>query len=254
LITLGILQPVYKRRTKAEKLADKLPKKNDAHINKVDYGPEQLALYSSIIKQTKDKHIGALAAINALRQICSHPALYDNKYDELPVERVPKLATTMGIIKNIQMKNEKVLIFTNFKKMQIILKKCILKEFSLNPEVINGETSYRQMVVDHFNKSEGFNVLILSPQAAGIGLTITGANHVIHYTRWWNPAVENQATDRAYRIGQTKDVNVYFPIITNSMEEVLNQLIENKRELAENIIVPSYYLDCKDELMKKTFV
>src|SRR5690625_1153626 len=90
--------------------------------------------------------------------------------------------------------------------MQAILKREILNTFNLNAQIINGTTGHRQQIVDKFNKTLGFEVLILSPKAAGTGLTITGANHVIHYTRWWNPAVENQATDRVYRIGQEKDV------------------------------------------------
>jgi SNF2 family DNA or RNA helicase len=94
--------------------------------------------------------------------------------------------------------------------------------------------------------------MILSPRAAGTGLNITGANHVIHYTRWWNPAVEQQATDRVYRIGQEKEVNVYYPIMTadrETVEEKLHRLLEEKKRLAKNIIVPNNPI--QGELMKE---
>lgn len=248
------IQPVYKRRTKANELAGKLPRKIIIPSEKVPMGREQIMLYSDVIKLRKAKQIDPLPALNALGQICSHPGIYDTSYENLTIDKVPKLEKTFEILASIKYKDEKVLIFTHFKRMQMILKKHMLEVFNINPSIINGETRYRQQEVDYFNQSKGFNVLILSPQAAGVGLTITGANHVIHYTRWWNPAVENQATDRAYRIGQTKDVKVYYPIVANSMEETLSELLEAKRELAENVIVPSQHLDSRDELMRKIFV
>jgi len=138
--------------------------------------------------------------------------------------------------------------------MQTILKKEILETFQMDAAIINGTTNKRQELVDEFNKSEGFGILILSPKAAGTGLTITSANHVIHYTRWWNPAVENQATDRVYRIGQEKDVYVYYPIVTSNqsnktVEEIIDELIRQKKNLAENVIVPSKGDSIEKELM-----
>jgi SNF2 family DNA or RNA helicase len=98
--------------------------------------------------------------------------------------------------------------------------------------------------------------MILSPKAAGTGLTITSANHVIHYTRWWNPAVENQATDRVYRSGQEKDVHVYYPIaisneqwLERTVEQIVDTLLQEKQQLANNIIVPSKQLDIEKELI-----
>ncbi len=97
-------------------------------------------------------------------------------------------------------------------------------------------------LIRDFEDRDGFNVIILSPRAAGVGLNIIGANHVIHYTREWNPAVENQATDRVYRIGQQKDVKVYYPICVSSkgitVEQKLNDLLQNKKKLANEIVIP----------------
>ncbi|WP_370529807.1 helicase-related protein [Alkalihalobacillus sp. AL-G] len=92
---------------------------------------------------------------------------------------------------------------------------------------------------------------MLSPKAAGTGLTITSANQVIHYTRWWNPAVENQATDRVYRIGQQKDVYIYYPVVQNSLEEVVDKLLTEKEELAQNVIVLSANLEIEKEILSQ---
>jgi len=120
-----------------------------------------------------------------------------------------------------------------------------METYGISVPVIDGDTKNRQLIVQHFNETQGFGIMILSPKAAGVGLTITSANHVIHYTRWWNPAVENQATDRAYRIGQQKDVYVYHIITRDSshfpqgtVEELMHELLESKRHLAENVIIP----------------
>ena len=133
-----------------------------------------------------------------------------------------------------------------------------MKKYGISVQVIDGNTKNRQLVVKRFNSEPGFGIMLLSPKAAGVGLTITSANHVVHYTRWWNPAVENQATDRAYRIGQTKDVFVYHLITTDrnsfpqgTVEELMNELLENKSELAENIIVPFDYTKIQKSLIEK---
>jgi SNF2 family DNA or RNA helicase len=141
--------------------------------------------------------------------------------------------------------------------MQGILAKVLQEEFRLPVRIINGETKLRagllkasgvktrNAILQDFRIQPGFNVLILSPFVAGIGLTIVEANHVVHYGRWWNPAVESQATDRAYRIGQTKEVSVYLPILRDpsgrvspSFDERLDLLMERKQRLAEDFLRP----------------
>ena len=119
------------------------------------------------------------------------------------------------VVSDVKMKGEKVLIFTEFRKVQSILKHELSKEYGISIPVIDGNTKNRPKVIRAFNETPGFGIMILSPKAAGVGLTITSANHVIHNTRWWNPAVKNQATDRTYRIGQNKDVYVYHIITTD---------------------------------------
>jgi SNF2 family DNA or RNA helicase len=178
--------------------------------------------------------------------LCSHSSLIEGEYPHnlsSVNEGSEKITVVKNTLSDIYDKNEKVLIFTKFKKMQRVLQELIIKEYCVSPGIINGDMSEnRQVVVDHFNSSLGFNVLILSPKAGGVGLNITGANHVIHYTREWNPAIENQATDRVYRIGQKKDVHVYYPITiaggSGSVEEKLDELLIKKQELFENTIVP----------------
>ncbi|TGB03501.1 DEAD/DEAH box helicase [Halobacillus salinus] len=239
---------IYKRRTKQNQLKKELPAKIEHHGEWLaPLGKQQHHLYGQILYSIQAKQIPAISGIQELKKLCSHPGLVDAEMKTLKVKEVPKLYETIKLLKEIQTTKEKVLIFTEYRLMQIILKQAIADEFSINPKIINGATESRQYLVDNFNELEGFNVLILSPRAAGTGLTITGANHVIHYTRWWNPAVENQATDRAYRIGQDKDVHVYYPMVTsgkgNTVEVVVNRLLEEKKALAENIIVPSKDLD-----------
>lgn len=244
---------IYKRRTKAGELKDQLPSKFE-HKLTVSIGKEQKEMYSSIINQVKNKETAAIQGIMRLKMLCSHPGLLNGSLKSLKEKKVPKLEKTLDLLKEIKSKNEKALIFTEYREMQTILKQAILTTFEMNPAIINGGTDRRQHIVDQFNQSDGFDVLILSPKAAGTGLTITSANHVIHYTRWWNPAVENQATDRVFRIGQEKDVHVYYPIVKSdeggqSVEEIVERLLSQKKELAENVIVPSKDINIESEVL-----
>ncbi|MFY0544963.1 DEAD/DEAH box helicase [Brevibacillus sp. H7] len=247
---------VYKRRTKSEELADQLPAKSII-IKEVPLGRVQETLYKEIIGLVGENVMDGLQAIQNLKALSSHPGLINENYLHLAVKEIPKLQETLHIIKTIQQKDEKVLVFTEYLKMQEILKKVIREHFDVNPMIINGMTNKRQEAVDAFNKKPGFDVMILSPKAAGTGLTITSANHVIHYTRWWNPAVENQATDRVYRIGQDKPVFVYYPIVTDhgkmtsqgTVEEIVHKILQEKQVLATNVIVSSKKVNMEDEIL-----
>ena len=247
---------VYKRRTKSEELADQLPPKNSI-LKEVPMGPLQRKLYEEVLSLVKNKMLSGLEAIQKLKALSSHPALINDEYVDVPIEQVPKLQETIRLIEEIREKNEKVLIFTEYKKMQAILRKSIREHFSINPIIINGMTDRRVDIVERFNAQPGFDVLILSPKAAGTGLTITSANHVIHYTRWWNPAVENQATDRVYRIGQDKPVSVYYPIVTDNqqmtangtVEQIVHRILHEKQSLAANVITSSKKMNIEDEVL-----
>ena len=140
------------------------------------------------------------------------------------VETSARLQATIAFLDRIKSKNEKVIIFAERKETQKMLQRICMERYGLVSKIINGDTptitmrrtnnnQSRQAAIDDFQSQQGFNVIIMSPVAAGMGLNVTAANHVIHYSRHWNPAKENQATDRAYRIGQTKDVCVYLSLI-----------------------------------------
>jgi len=251
------ISTIYKRRTKTEELAGQLPAKTTV-VKEVGLGPVQQTLYQQIIDLVGNKVMDGLQAIQNLKALSSHPGLINEAYINLPVDEVPKLRETLAIIASIRQKGEKVLVFTEYLKMQEILKKAIRNHFDSNPMIISGMTNRRQEVVDQFNQRAGFDVMILSPKAAGTGLTITSANHVIHYTRWWNPAVENQATDRVYRIGQEKPVYVYYPIVTDqagmtangTVEEIVHRILMEKQELATNVIVSSKKVNIEEEILR----
>ena len=195
-------------------------------------------------------------ALQFLLQIASHPELHAPTSAEGAelVRECPKLAQSLAILTDIAGNGEKAVVFTRYLRMQDILQTALRDRFGLHAPILNGETASRRRVdlVDEFNQAEGFRVLILSPEAAGVGLNITGANHVIHYSRLWNPAREHQASDRVHRIGQTRPVTIHLPIITGgpakSVEERLDELLGEKTALAHDIIQPRADLSVLDQM------
>jgi superfamily II DNA or RNA helicase len=210
-----------------------------------------------------------LGLIHHLLRLYQHPALVP-RYTPLEareaVERCPKLEAVLQCLHHIKSKKEKVLIFTRSLDMQQLLALALRAEFGLEVDIVNGATNRRgdtqsahrtrSAIIKRFRESEGFNVLILSPDVAGIGLTLVEANHVIHYGRWWNPAKESQATDRVYRIGQTREVYVYYPIARDpqqefeTFDEKLDALIRRRKELAADFLTP---MPGEDELERELF-
>ena len=152
-----------------------------------------------------------------------------------------------NILGNVQKKKEKILIFVIRYSMQTLLKTALDKKYGLNITIINGKNNKRTYVdekLEEFGATDGFDIMILSPLAAGVGLTITSANHVVHLERHWNPAKEDQASDRVYRIGQEKDVSIYHLIHKTdddmlTFDQGLNRLISNKRELSNGTLIPT---------------
>lgn len=255
---LKVLQPYYLRRTKQQILDDRLPKKYVAEPFYVEASPIQQDIASSMLATKEMGQIAILNMLMRLRQLYGHPGAIISQYENLSYEEVPKLKQTIEIIEKIKEKNEKVIIFTEFRKLHFILKRLFMSMYGISVPVIDGDTPNRQEIVRRFNEVPGFGIMILSPKAAGVGLTITSANHVIHYTRWWNPAIENQATDRVYRIGQQKDVYVYHIITTDkknfpngTVEELMHELLENKRDLAENVIVPFNVSEIQQKIVEQ---
>jgi HJR/Mrr/RecB family endonuclease len=160
-----------------------------------------------------------------------------------------RLTETFSILDEIARRREKVLIFLESLDLQDHLALMIQKRYGLKrrPLQINGQVSgeKRQRLVDDFQTHRGsFDVMLLSPRAGGVGLTLTAANHVIHLSRWWNPAVEDQCTDRVYRIGQDKTVHVYYPMAVHPLygesgfDDLLNTLLERKRTLSNRMLIP----------------
>lgn len=193
----------------------------------------------------------ALTRMRGLKDFCLHKILTQKEieqsilYQPNILETFPKTIDLINLLKEIQAKKEKVIIFAINRVLQTLLKYHLEQIFHISIGVINGDTNKGAKVnelLDSFKKQNGFGILILSTLAAGVGLTITEANHVIHYERWWNPSKEDQASDRAYRIGQQKDVYIYHLLASlngnTTFDEALHELISYKRKTA-GFLIPS---------------
>jgi SNF2 family DNA or RNA helicase len=172
--------------------------------------------------------------ILALKQICNHPTqfLKNGKFD---ASLSGKTELLFELLESIVDSGEKVLIFTQFSEMGKPLERFIEERFGEKPMFYHGGCSVnqRQEMVSRFQNNRADKIFLLSLKAAGTGLNLTAASHVIHYDLWWNPAVENQATDRAYRIGQKKNVMVHRFITKNTFEERIDEMIQKKKHLAD---------------------
>ena len=246
------LQPIFLRRQKTDYL-EGLPHK-EVIPKPVLMPPVQREAYEKIIavaKKGKKKDILKVIAMLRDTSLCPHLTSYaDSTFENMSVDAFfnmsARLKATFQTLVNIKARKEKVLIFVTSRKMQRILKRFLEKAFGISIQPpINGELIglKRQQIVDAFNQKEGFAILILSAEAGGVGFNITAANHVIHLSRCWNPAKEDQATDRVYRIGQKKEVHVYLPIAQyeggDSFDVKLDQLLQYKRSLSQSVIFPT---------------
>ena len=183
-----------------------------------------------------------LAMLTKLRMFCTHPFLVRDSFSSSdPVKHSTKYRRFCELVEEIVEQEEKVIVFTSYSDMFTIMKNDISFRFNIPVECINGSTpaEERQKIVDSFSEKKGPAMLILNPRAAGTGLNITAANHVIHYNLEWNPAIEDQATARAHRRGQEKTVFVYRLYYANTVEEVVNQKIANKRDMSDVAVVGS---------------
>ena len=172
-----------------------------------------------------------------LKQICNHPDQYLGQEGYLPKDS-GKFELLRDICETIYEKRERVLVFTQFKEIAEDLASYLESIFHAKGYVIHGGTpvTKRTKIVEDFQGERYVPFIVLSVKAAGTGLNLTKANHVIHFDRWWNPAVENQATDRAFRIGQKKDVVVHKFVCKGTIEEKIDAMLQSKKELAENVI------------------
>ena len=249
-----LIEPQVLRRMKHD--VAELPAKHEINDCKnIEISTLQRTLYKQVSNDyrslSEQGHKGVmLKALHDMRMICAHPLNFQEK---ATIKDSPKAEWLINTLETIKQKNEKVIIFTEFRAIQVFLKRLLLERFGLNVTTVNGDSNTnsrvgltRQGIIDKFQETNGFNVIILSTVAVGFGVNIQKANHVIHYTRSWNPAKEDQATDRAYRIGQDKEVYVYYPSIAaddfETFEIKLDKLLSSKRSLADDMLKPNVEL------------
>lgn len=187
--------------------------------------------------------------IQKLRMFCTHPFVYDKERQGDPFLVSAKYQRLCEILDEIFANREKVIIFTSFNKMNELLVGDISRRFMVPSFSITGETevSSRQKIIDEFSNKDGASALVLNPKVAGAGLNITAANHVVHYNLEWNPAIEDQASARAYRRGQEKTVFVYRLFYSGTIEEIINDRLSRKRDISETAIIGNQgELDAED--------
>ncbi|MEI7669948.1 MAG: DEAD/DEAH box helicase, partial [Pseudomonadota bacterium] len=244
----NLVRPYILRRLKTDKtiisdLPDKTELKAFCHLSK-----KQAVLYQDAVKELKEKLENTnddsierkglvLSFIMRFKQICNHPSqwLGDNAWEQ---EDSGKLMRLREISEVIAEKQEKMLIFTQFKEIIPSLSTFMGNIFGRKGLVLHGETQVakRKELVNQFQEDETIPFFILSLKAGGAGLNLTAASHVVHFDRWWNPAVENQATDRAFRIGQKRNVLVHKFICQGTIEDKIDQMIDNKKKQSEDFL------------------
>jgi SNF2 family DNA or RNA helicase len=234
--------------------------------------PAQASAYEEVVAAARSRKRSKgemLKAIHDMRGISLHPYgrsaidVTDLQARKDWISDSARVAQTLEILRDVREKQEKALIYIEDRNVQQIFAEVIAAEFGMDavPAIINGSVSgsKRQDIVNRFQQaSDGFDVLVLSPKAAGIGLTITAANHVIHLSRWWNPAVEDQCNDRVYRIGQERQVFVHIPMALHpriqkaSFDAKLDELLERKRALSRDMLAPPVVDGDVDALFEQT--
>jgi len=241
-----LIRPYILRRLKTDKsviadLPDKTEIKAYCHLSR-----KQAALYQQAVRELAEGLADAdgmrrrgmvLAFLLRFKQICNHPSqwLGDGAWHEADSG---KLARLREIAEVLAARQEKALIFTQFREMTGPLAAFLGGIFGRPGLVLHGETEVkkRKDLVGKFQDDEAVPFFVLSVKAGGTGLNLTAASHVIHFDRWWNPAVENQATDRAFRIGQTRNVLVHKFVCRGTVEEKIDELIESKKQLSKALI------------------
>lgn len=248
-----LIQPFILRRLKTDPnvIAD-LPEKQEYKVY-CTLTPEQVRLYESIVqsmlRETTDaqgmrRRSLILAALVKLKQVCNHPGHYlreqaGDATKAVSPARSGKAARLIAMLEEVVAEGDSALVFTQFRQMGHLLAAMIRKELGVEVLFLHGGSPMkkREEMIERFQQRDGTApVFVLSLKAGGFGLNLTAANHVFHYDRWWNPAVENQATDRAFRIGQTRSVQVHKYVCSGTLEERVDQMIEQKVELAQNVI------------------
>ncbi len=255
----ALIEPQILRRTKRDVAKDLPPKVIVEGPRKLRLSDHQRALYGDALEQFKlrgdPKHASPfknhLGLLHYLRRLCIAPDPDTRSSTGEPLssyrKKNPKIDWLISTLQQIASKGEKAIVFCEFRDTQLLLAHYVEQEFKLRPDIINGDTEAaasaadsRQKRIKRFQAQPGFGVIILSPIAVGFGVNIQAANHVIHFSRTWNPAKEDQATDRAYRIGQSKPVYVYYPVVCaddfTTFDVKLDRLLDRKRSLSDDML------------------
>jgi SNF2 family DNA or RNA helicase len=236
-----ILRRLKTDRTVISDLPDKLEMKVYCNLTR-----EQATLYQAVVDEMLEKIASAvemsrpgliLSTMMKLKQVCNHPAQMLADRSAIP-GRSGKLARLVDILEEVIEAGDRALVFTQFTEMGHMLEAHLRERFGQAVPFLHGATTKkaRDAMVARFQSVDAPPVLLISLRAGGTGLNLTAASHVIHFDRWWNPAVEDQATDRAFRIGQTRNVQVRKFICTGTLEERIDTMIEEKKDLAERIV------------------
>ena len=243
-----LVEPFILRRLKTDKsiikdLPDKMEQKLYTNLTK-----EQASLYEAVVRDVEEKLNEVegiqrkgliLSTLMKLKQVCNHPMQFLQDGSDFTPERSHKLSRLSEMVEEAVSEGESMLIFTQFTEIGGALEKYLRQKFHYNTYYIHGgiNRNHRERMISEFQDPETEpSVFILSLKAGGVGITLTKANHVFHFDRWWNPAVEDQATDRAFRIGQKKNVFVHKFVTIGSLEERIDEMIEDKKKLAGAIV------------------
>ncbi|MEM7448361.1 MAG: SNF2-related protein [Myxococcota bacterium] len=240
------IQPFVLRRTK-EEVATDLPEKIESEMI-VPLSENQSKLYKQIVREIRrnvlsevdsrgigKSQIQILAALTRLRQVACDPRLMKLEDQQFGPEDSGKLGALRELLQEAVSGGHRVLVFSQFVSMLMLIREALDKD-GIKYEYLDGGTKDRLEKVDRFNEDPSISAFLISLKAGGTGLNLTGADTVVHFDPWWNPAVEDQATDRAHRIGQTRSVNVYRLIARSTVEEKILQLSAKKRNLMENVL------------------
>ena len=244
----SLVRPFILRRLKTDKsIIQDLPEKQEMNVF-CGLSEEQANLYQATVEKSLatieestgiQRHGLVLTLLIKLKQICNHPAQFLKEESLGAAQRSGKLLRLEEMLEELLEEGDRALIFTQFAEWGKLLQPYLKGKLGQEVIFLSGSVSQKQRVhmIDRFqNDPDGPRIFILSLKAGGTGLNLTRANHVFHVDRWWNPAVENQATDRAFRIGQKQNVQVHKFICSGTLEEKINDMIENKKQLAEQTV------------------
>jgi SNF2 family DNA or RNA helicase len=244
----SLVQPFILRRLKSDRtIIQDLPEKQEM-TEFCGLSPEQAKLYEQLVETSLAEIDSAegiqrrgmiLALLVKLKQLCNHPGQFLKESTLKEPQRSGKLIRLQEMLEEAISEGDRALIFTQFAEWGKLLKPHLEQKLGREIFFFYGSTSKKQReeMIDRFQHDpQGPPIMILSLKAGGTGLNLTRANHVFHFDRWWNPAVENQATDRVFRIGQTRNVQVHKFVCTGTLEEKINDMIESKKALAEQVV------------------